>query len=283
MSVHYFASSSAQTAQPRGGRVTVGGVSFDDVTMDEARARIEGLISSGGTHAVCTGNVDHLYLLQSDALFRTVYAQSSLNLADGMPVLWLSRLARGEARLRERVAGSDLFWELARLSHEKGTTLFFLGGAPGSAEKAKTEVLARYPNAKIVGTHCPPLATFDTPEVQSEIQRQVREAAPDILLVGFGAPKQEKWIHHNREALRVPVSIGVGGTFEMAGGAVKRAPQWLSRVGLEWAFRFIQDPMRLYRRYFCHDMPFLLRLALQMWLGSSKNSVEDAPTRLPMV
>ncbi len=282
MSVRYFASSDHATPS-RGGRVTIGGVSFDDVTMSEATARIEGLIVSGGTHAVCTGNVDHLYLLQSDALFRTVYAQSSLNLADGMPVLWLSRLARGAAPLRERVAGSDLFWELARLSHEKGTTLFFLGGAPGSAEKAKAEVLARYPDAKIVGTHCPPFAAFDTPEVQEEIQRQVCEAAPDILLVGFGAPKQEKWIHQNREALKVPVSIGVGGTFEMAGGAVKRAPQWLSRVGLEWAFRFLQDPLRLYRRYFCHDMPFLLQLALQMWLGSSKNTGEDAPSRLPMV
>ena len=156
--------------------------------------------------------------LQNDEKFRHAYESASLVLADGMPVLWLSRLVRGAARLKERVAGSDLFWELAKLSHERGVTLFFLGGAPGAAEKAAEKARERFPQVKIVGTHCPSKETFDTAETQDDIRRRVRQARPDILLVGLGAPKQERWICRHRYALGVPVSIGVGGTFEMAGG-----------------------------------------------------------------
>jgi N-acetylglucosaminyldiphosphoundecaprenol N-acetyl-beta-D-mannosaminyltransferase len=281
MSVRYF-DSALTTPSTAGGRVSVGGVAFDDITMEETLEQVEQLIASGQPHYVCTGNIDHLYLLQSDKAFQDAYRQASLVLADGMPVLWLSRLARHGSRLRERVAGSDLFWELARLSHEKGIALFFLGGAPGSAEKSRQRVLERYPNARIVGLHCPPFENFDSAEVQEEIQRQIHAANPDILLVGFGAPKQEKWILANRDALNVPVSIGVGGTFEMAGGVVKRAPKWMGRMGMEWAYRLLQDPARLWRRYFCHDLPFLIRLALKMWRASSKDSREDAPAPLPL-
>lgn len=265
-----------------GGRAFLGGVAFDDVTMEEAIGQISRLIDNRQPHFVCTGNVDHLYLLQSDEAFQEAYRNAALVLADGMPILWLSRLARQGAHLRERVAGSDLFWELARLSHEQGTSLFFLGGAPGSAEKSKEKVLERYPNANIVGVYCPPFENFDSPEVQEEIQRQVREANPDVLLVGFGAPKQEKWILKYRDVLGVPVSVGVGGTFEMAGGVVKRAPKWVGRVGMEWAYRFAQDPTRLYKRYFCHDLPFLMHLSLKILRGSSKDSREDAPAHLPI-
>jgi N-acetylglucosaminyldiphosphoundecaprenol N-acetyl-beta-D-mannosaminyltransferase len=252
--------------------------------MTEAVAQVAALSYSGGVHHVCTGNLDHLYLLQSDETFQQAYRSAALVLADGMPVLWLSRLVKGGPRLRERVAGSDLFWELARLSHESGLKLFFLGGAPGSAEKSRERVLERFPNATIVGVHCPPFETFESAETQAEIQQKIREAAPDVLLVGFGAPKQEKWILAHKEALGVPVSIGVGGSFEMAGGVVKRAPKWMGRIGMEWAFRLAQDPMRLWRRYFCHDLPLLVRLALQMGHASAKNDVDDAPpVRLPLL
>ncbi len=241
-------------------RVTISGIAFDNVTMEEAVVRITQMARKTDTpRVVCTGNLDHLVMLQKDSDFRAVYAGADLVLADGAPVVWLSHLC-GEA-LKERVAGSDLFWELARASAATGARLFFLGGAPGAAARAADAVCRRYPSAIVCGTYCPPRACFDLPEEQAHIQTVVRDAQPDILLVGFGAPKQEKWIQANKERLGVPVAVGVGGTFEMAGGVVRRAPRWMQTGGLEWTWRLAQEPTRLFRRYFLNDLPFLLVLA----------------------
>jgi N-acetylglucosaminyldiphosphoundecaprenol N-acetyl-beta-D-mannosaminyltransferase len=139
--------------------------------------------------------------------------------------------------------------------------LFFLGGSPGSAARAAEAVLERYPNALVSGTYCPPRETFHTPEEQTAIRRFVRHASPDVLLVALGAPKQEKWMAANKDLLGVPVSIGVGGSFEMAAGVVHRAPRWMQRTGLEWLYRFAQEPARLFRRYWVDDLPYLVRAA----------------------
>jgi N-acetylglucosaminyldiphosphoundecaprenol N-acetyl-beta-D-mannosaminyltransferase len=245
---------------------TISDITFSNVTMAETVAIITQMVQKGSSpQHICTGNLDHLYLLQGDAEFRNAYDTASLVLADGMPVVWLSRLQHKEsqAQLRERVAGSDLFWELARVSQATGLRLFFLGGKLGAADSARQEVLRRFPGAQIVGHYCPPFETFETEAEQERIHELIRAADPDVLLVGLGAPKQEKWIVANKARLGVPVSIGVGGTFEMASGQVKRAPRWLQRVGLEWAYRLVQDPRRLYRRYLCNDLPFLFRLMAQ--------------------
>lgn len=244
-------------------RVQVAGIGFDQVTMPETVARIVERVRAGGPPAlICTGNLDHLVTLQRDAEFRAIYEGAELVLADGMPVVWLSRLGRGTP-LRERVAGSDLFWELARLSAESGARLFFLGGAPGAAERAADAARARYPSLQLAGQYAPPLAEFGTEAEQERIRTTIRTARPDILLVALGAPKQEKWIAANKELLGVPVSIGVGGSFEMAGGLVRRAPAWMQRTGLEWLHRLAQEPGRLWRRYLCRDLPFLLRAAVR--------------------
>jgi len=240
-------------------RITVGDVEFDDVTMQEAADRMVEMASRRDKpRFVCTGNLDHLELLSRDAEFVDAYRAADLVLADGAPVVWLSRLGSSGKRLRERVAGSDLFWELARRSEESGVRLFFLGGAPGAAERASDAVRKRYPLTMICGSYCPPYETFATEEEQSRIREIVHEANPDILLVAFGAPKQEKWICKNKDLLGVPVSIGVGGTLEMAAGIVRRAPVWMRRSGLEWSFRFLQEPSRLFQRYFVRDLPFLI-------------------------
>jgi len=209
---------------------------------------------------------------------------SDLTLADGKPVVWLSQLAATPScpALKERVTGSDLFWELARASELTGLRLFFLGGAPGAAELASAAVLKIHPGAQICGVYCPPRETFETEEEQANIRAAVREAQPDILLVGFGAPKQEKWIAANKEGLSVPVSIGVGGSFEMAGGVVRRAPVWMQQAGLEWAYRFVQEPKRLWHRYFVRDMRFFVRLALSAVVSRQSpvtNVTEETPPR----
>ena len=244
-------------------KVCVANVAFHNVTMEEAVARIVQMAQkTEKPRYVCTGNLDHLVTLERDLEFQAIYREADLTLADGKPVVLLSRLAATSARpaLSQRVTGSDLFWELARASEATGLRLFFLGGAPCAADLAHAAVLRRYPGAQVCGTYCPPIDSFADLSEQARIRAAVRAAQPDILLVGFGAPKQEKWIAANKDLLGVPVSIGVGGTFEMAGGVVKRAPTWMQECGLEWSYRFLQEPTRLWHRYFVRDLPFLVKI-----------------------
>ncbi|HEV8573175.1 MAG TPA: WecB/TagA/CpsF family glycosyltransferase [Dehalococcoidia bacterium] len=243
-------------------RSTVGTVAFDNLTMDETVAQIQKLVESRGEPAhICTGNLHHLAMLQNDAEFRAIYASAALVLADGSPVVWLSRLSP-EGTLKERVTGSDLFWRLAQLSATRGVRLFYLGGVDGAAEQAAEVVRKRYPGVQVCGTYCPPFKAFGTEAEQERIRAAVCDAKPDILLVGLGAPKQEKWIGANKHRIGVPVSIGVGASFEMAAGLVQRAPVWMQKVGMEWGYRLVQEPMRLWRRYILNDVPLVLGLAL---------------------
>ena len=245
-------------------KISVASTDFHNVTMEEAVTCIVQMAQkTEKPRYVCTGNLDHLVTLERDPEFRAIYAQSDLTLADGKPVVLLSHLAGGEP-LRERVTGSDLFWELARASSVTGLRLFFLGGAECAADAAKDAVLRRYPAAVVCGTYCPPREVFRTEAEQARIREQVRAAEADILFVGFGAPKQEKWIAANKDLLGVPVCIGVGGSFEMAAGLVRRAPVWMQNAGLEWAYRFLQEPTRLWQRYFVRDLPFLLVLVCRV-------------------
>jgi exopolysaccharide biosynthesis WecB/TagA/CpsF family protein len=240
--------------------VTVGDVPFSRVTMQETTALILLMIQKTSVpHHVVTGNLDHLYRLQSDVEFKSAYEGASLVLADGMPILRLN----GSDELSERVAGSDLFWELGRISQSHGIRIFLLGGVEGAADGAKEALEKAYPGCDICGTYCPPFETFNTQEEQDEILRRVRASSPDVLLVAFGAPKQEKWILANKHRLGVPVSIGVGGSFEMACGIARRAPKIYQQLGLEWAYRLMQDPARLYDRYVRHDLPFLATLLIK--------------------
>lgn len=267
-------------------KIFVANVAFHNVTMKEAVARIVQMAQkTEKPRYVCTGNLDHLVTLERDPEFRAIYRNSDLTLADGKPVVLLSRLAATSARpaLKERVTGSDLFWELARASEATGLRLFFLGGLPCAADLAKDAVLRRHPGAQVCGTYCPSFETFATPDEQARIREAICAAQPDILLVGFGAPKQEKWIAANKDLLSVPVSIGVGGCFEMAGGVVKRAPFWMQECGLEWAYRFLQEPTRLWHRYFVRDLPFLVKtvgrtLAERRQEGKTPHPMADLST-----
>ena len=252
-------------------RVDIDGLLFDDVTMESATARIVELAKMRDkARYVCTGNLDHLAMASTDAEFRAVYQAADLVVADGAPLVWLSRLS-GDP-LPERVAGSDLFWTLGKASAETGITLFFLGGVEGAADAAKAELEKRYPGVKVVGTYCPPFETFATEEEQARIASKVKAAKPDVLLVAFGAPKQEKWIAKNKDKLGVPVSIGVGGSFEMAAGMLKRAPVWMQRVGLEWAYRFAQQPRRLFDRYIVRDIPHLAKATVKTAIARGRGT-----------
>lgn len=226
--------------------VAVMGLPLANVTADEAVEQIEGLILSGGTHQVATANLDFWLNSLNDVHLHRIIAGCSLVLPDGMPLVWISRLL-GNA-LKERVSGVDLVPQLAELSARKGYGIYLLGGRPGVGERASKKLQEMHPGVNIVGHHAPALADLEHMDHGDTLER-IREAKPDILLVAFGNPKQEKWIRMHARNAGVPVSIGIGGSMDMLIGDVKRAPMWMQRSGLEWLGRCLQEPTRLIPRY----------------------------------
>jgi N-acetylglucosaminyldiphosphoundecaprenol N-acetyl-beta-D-mannosaminyltransferase len=229
--------------------------------MDEALRRIEGMIADGGTHQIATANVDFLVHATEDEEYRRMLCMCDLVVADGMPIVWASKLFG--IPLRERVAGSDLVPILVHLSARKGYGIYLLGATPEVAERAVQQMEKSAPGVRVVGHMSPPIRPLD--QIDSEaILAEIERAKPDILLVAFGSPKQEKWISRNRHRLNVPVCMGIGATIDFIAGAVKRAPLWMQKSGLEWFFRMAVEPKRLGPRY-VKDAVWMLRyLVLQV-------------------
>ncbi len=198
---------------------------------------------------VVTPNVDHAVMFQTNEKLRQSYADASLVLADGAPVVLASRLlGRG---LPERVAGSDLAPALFKLAARGASPLrvFLLGAAPGVADRAAANIAQRWSNIEIVGTLSPPLG-FERDEAENErILAAVAALKPDLVVLGLGAPKQELWIHAHADRLEAKVALCIGATIDFLAGEKRRAPRWMRRVGLEWFHRLSSEPGRLAKRY----------------------------------
>lgn len=252
--------------------IAILGVPFDHVTINQAIARVDAMIASRQPHYVVTANVDFLVQAQRDVELRRILLEADLVLCDGTPLLWASRWL-GNA-LPERVAGSDLAPELIRNAAAKGHRIFFLGAAPGVAAEAAMKLRQQHPALNIVGSYSPPFSRLLEMD-HAAIAQRVRAAQPDILLVSFGCPKQEKWIAMHHRALGVPVAIGVGATLDFLAGRVQRAPAWMRRTGTEWVYRLWQEPGRLYRRYAEDLIRFFPTLfAQRLRLGSDRIDAE---------
>jgi N-acetylglucosaminyldiphosphoundecaprenol N-acetyl-beta-D-mannosaminyltransferase len=241
--------------------VAVMGLPLANVTAEEAVDQIENLILSGGTHQVATANLDFWLNSLNDVHLHRIIAGCSLVLPDGMPLVWISRLLGNP--LKERVSGVDLVPQLAQLSARKGYGIYLLGGRPGVAERAAKVMQESYPGVNIVGHHAPPLADLERMDHGDTLDR-IQAAKPDILLVAFGNPKQEKWIRMHAKRLGVPVSIGIGGSMDLMVGDVQRAPVWMQRSGLEWLGRCLQEPTRLLPRYARNFKGLALKLPLAL-------------------
>jgi len=240
------------------GRVTLMGVPIDRLTTSEVLRRIEGYVAERRPRRIVTVNLDYLRLAGREAAFRETLRSADLAVADGMPLVWAAKLAG--TSLPERVAGLDLVERIAEHGAPRGWSVFLLGAAPGVADEAGRVLASRYPSLRIAGTCAPPMG-FGSEE-NARIVQMVREAAPDVLFVCLGAPRQDLWIHENIDALGVPVAIGVGCAFDVISGNVRRAPRWMQRAGLEWAYRLVNEPARLWRRYVLHDLPVFARLVV---------------------
>lgn len=215
---------------------------------------------------VVTPNVDHLVLLEESAPLREAYRAASLILADGMPVVVASRWLG--ATLPERVSGADLvpaLFEAATI--EQPITVYLLGAGPGVAERAAGKIEQQWPGVQVVGWDSPPKGFEHDPEENRRIIERVNAVQPDLVVLGFGAPKQELWIHAHADALRCRVALCVGATIDFLAGEKKRAPHWLGRMGLEWLHRMLSEPRRLCRRY-ARDAWIFPRLFVREWMKS---------------
>ena len=243
--------------------IVILGIPVDNLDMDETVERILSLIEAsrrdGRARLVATVNVDFVVNTLTWRLSRLrhpelidILRRADLVTPDGMPIIWTSRMLG--APLKERVTGADLVPRLAEAAARNGKSLYFLGGQGDVGRRAARLLQAQFPGLKVAGADSPfvkiegEALTGETVKDQEVVERINRSGA-DILLIGFGNPKQEVWFERNRSRLQVPVSIGIGGTFEFILGTVARAPQWMQKTGLEWIFRITQDPKRLWKRY----------------------------------
>lgn len=239
-------------------RVALLGIPIDRITGAAAIAHIARELAAGRGGWVVTPNLEILRRLVSEPDFRALCEPAELRLPDGMPLIWASRLQR--TPLPERVAGSDLIWSLSAWAADHGRSIFLLGGNPGAADAAAAELRRRSPGLHIAGTACPPMGFEADPDYVRSLKETLTTAMPDIVYVGLGSPKQERLIRELRPLLPGAWFLGIGVSFSFVAGDIARAPRWMRRVGLEWSHRFLQEPGRLFRRYFIHGVPFALRL-----------------------
>ncbi len=217
----------------------VGDIPIDRVTLDEAVKKIETFIISGAPHMVITPDSLAILRARKDREYKSLIHKADLVTPDGSGLLFASKILGNP--IRERVTGIDLIDKLFQIGEKRGYRFYFLGAKKGVTEKAMDNLLKKYPNIKIVGIHH---GYFKDEKV---VLKDIKEKQPDILLVGMGVPKQEKWISEHMEKLRVPVSIGVGGSFDVLSGKIPRAPKWMQKYGIEWVYRTIKEPNRIKR------------------------------------
>lgn len=233
------------------GRITMMGCEIDNLSMEETLQRVEGFIQSGRPHQHVVVNVDKLVKAEHDGELRRIINDCALINVDGMPVVWASRLL-GKP-LKERVAGVDLFEALMQRSAGKGWRVYLLGAREEVVSEVKRLYELKYPGLTVAGYRNGYWSEAEEPGVVE----QITAARADLLFVAISSPKKEHFLGKYQGLMKVPFAMGVGGTFDVAVGRVKRAPLWMQKSGLEWFYRFLQEPRRMFRRYFIEDMAFI--------------------------
>lgn len=228
---------------------------IDNLTMSETLNEIDKLIQKKICSYVVTPNVDHIVRLEKDEELQKVYKNASLILTDGKPLIWISKWYK--TPIKEKISGSDLFPRVCQLAANKNYTMYLLGAAEGVADTAARNLMKKYPGLNIVGTYSPPFGFKKNEQEMNKIKAQIQDVHPDILIVGLGCPKQEKFMYYHCKELGVPISFGLGASIDFEAGNIKRAPKWMSNHGLEWLYRFSKEPKRLFKRYFVDDLKII--------------------------
>jgi N-acetylglucosaminyldiphosphoundecaprenol N-acetyl-beta-D-mannosaminyltransferase len=256
------------------------GVRTHPVQIGEVIERMQKWIRAReGCHSIAATSMHGIVEAQHDPSFKEALNATDLVVPDGMPLVWLGR-CQGHV-LGRRVYGPDLLLAFCKESAGQGYRHFFYGGEPGVAEQLAGSLKTRFPGLNVVGTCSPPFRPLGAKE-DEEMVEMIDRVAPDVLWVGLGAPKQERWMHKHKTRLRLPVMVGVGAAFDMLSGRRKQAPRWMREHGLEWFFRLLQEPRRLWRRYLVYGAQFIAYLILKsLRLKNFDASCGRLPERTP--
>lgn len=227
----------------------------NNVSMDETITEIDDLISKNKKSYIVAINVDVVIKIENDPKLKQVTDEADMVLIDGKPLIWISKWHKRP--IKEKVSGSDLVPALCSHAVKKGYSIFIIGGKDGIAEKAKQNLETKYVGINVVGTYSPPFGFENNTDELNKINTIITNCHPDILIACFGCPKQEKWIYDNYENYNAIVSICAGATVDFLAGNVKRAPKWMANHGLEWLYRFFQEPKRMFKRYFVDDIKII--------------------------
>jgi len=228
---------------------------FVSVDFDKFAQIIADLVPAKKKVIIFPVSVDVIIKSRNDPEFFLILKKAFFLTPDGLPIMWAAKLTG--KKLKAKISGSDLFPALCKVAADKNYKVFFLGAKRGVSQKASEILKRKYPKLNVVGVHSPPFGFESVEEENQHIVKMIEDKKPDILFVGLGAPKQEKWIWRYKDEINVPVSIAVGASFDFIASNVKRAPKWMQKIGLEWFFRLCQEPRRLWKRYLIGNTIFV--------------------------
>ncbi len=228
---------------------------IDNITMDEAIDHIEECIRLRKIGQIITPNVDQIVRMETDSYFKEICDNAELLLTDGHPLLWIAKWYK--TPIKEKICGSDLIPKLCEVAAQKGYSVFFLGAAPGVAQRAADKLNEKLPSLKIAGVYSPPIGFEKDRQELDKINQMLYDSNADMLFVGMGVPKQDIFIYENMYKYKIPMSFSIGGTIDFIAGEQKRAPKWISRIGMEWLYRLCQSPKRMFKRYIIDDSKIL--------------------------
>lgn len=237
----------------------IGTLPVDSLTMTETVQRLEKLINEPGVSQHVSVNAAKVVAAENDEELRRIISGCDVISGDGMSVVWASRLL-GQP-LPERVTGIDVMFELFQLGEEREWGVFLLGGNPKVITTTVERVRTRYPHLRISGSR----NGYWKPEEEPSVVEEVRASGADVLLVAIPTPAKERFVGRNRRQLGVNLVVGVGGSFDIIAGRTRRAPLWMQKAGLEWLYRFVQEPKRMWKRYLVGNVKFILLVGRQ-WL-----------------
>jgi N-acetylglucosaminyldiphosphoundecaprenol N-acetyl-beta-D-mannosaminyltransferase len=246
-------------------KVDILGTPVSSLTMDELFSDWESVIQQGQKSQVCITPVNSILAARATARVQTIYKNADFVLCDGVPVKWASEFLG--TPIKERITGLDVLPRIFPFALKNDFSIFLLGASPGVAEKLQAKMEAKHPGVQIVGTFVPPFRVVFSEEENLEMINAINALKPDILLVSLTAPKQDIWIAENLAELNTHLAIGIGGAFEVAAGMIKRAPAWMQKTGLEWFYRFLQEPKRMFKRYFV-EAPVFIPLIIQQKIST---------------
>ena len=243
------------------------GIQISSISMSNLLDDFAGLIRSSSKASVCITPVNSILAARKNVQVLAIYNNANYTLCDGVPVLWASRFLG--TPIEQRITGLDLLPALLEFCATHNFSLFFLGASPGVGDALKAKAEQLHPSINIKGVYCPPFAAKFEKAENDKMIAAINVVKPDIVLVSLTAPKQDIWISENLEYLDTKIAIGIGGAFEVTAGLINRAPVWMQKAGLEWFYRFTQEPKRMFKRYFIEAPVFIPLIILQKIKGAS--------------